>query len=74
MTQAKALVAALAVGRNFKEISRRFGRVAHFVTDAGFPPAMDSASGDRYTHFSAYCEAKLPKFPLVFYGHDDEDD
>ena len=70
----EALVSALRKGSDFDEISRRFGRVAHFVLDAGFPPAMGDDGSARYAHFGGYCEAKLSKFPLVFYGHDDESD
>ena len=40
--------------------------------DAGFPPGVGDAGGDeRYAHFSRFCESRRPKFPLVFYGHDD---
>ena len=29
--------------------------------------------GPRYADFASYCEVKLEKFPLVFYGHDATD-
>lgn len=71
--ESRSLVEALRRGNDFDEISRRFGRVAHFVIDAGFPPAMEPGAHKRYTHFASFCESRLPKFPLVFYGHDEDD-
>lgn len=66
----KALVAS--VGKeSFREVARRFGTLAHFVADAGFPPGA-GGSGDerRYAHFGAFCQSRRDRFPLVFYGHD----
>jgi len=55
----------------FAEVATSFGRVAHYVLDAGFPPGMTDADGaSRYEHFAAFCESRREKFPLVFYGHD----
>jgi hypothetical protein len=55
----------------FSEIARRFGVLAHFVADAGFPPGAAGSAGDRrYAHFASFCESRRPRFPLVFYGHD----
>lgn len=58
----------------FSEVARRFGVLAHFVSDAGFPPVV-SGPGDavRYRHFGKFCESRRDKFPLVFYGHADVD-
>ncbi len=69
---ASDVVAAVARPAPFPEVCRRFGRLAHFVTDAGFPPGASGAEGDaRYASFSRYVAVKLPKFPLVFHGHED---
>jgi len=55
----------------FDELARRFGTLAHYVADAGFPPAAAGPSGvTRYAHFAAFCETRRSRFPLVFYGHD----
>lgn len=67
------LVAAVREPQRFAEVCRRFGALAHYVTDAGFPPNASGLAGNgRYDHFSRYTAEKLPKFPLVFHGHDDE--
>jgi hypothetical protein len=71
-SEAKALIAALGRQTPFDQISERFGRLGHFVMDAAFPPGVGEDGGGRYADFAAYCELKLDKFPLVFYGHDDE--
>jgi hypothetical protein len=56
----------------FSEIAEQFGRVAHFVIDADFPPGVSrSEVGERYSHFAKFCESRRERFPLVFYGHDD---
>ena len=56
----------------FREVARRFGVLAHYVADAAFPPAAAAGGSDdaRYAHFGAYVASRRPKFPLVFYGHD----
>jgi hypothetical protein len=55
---------------SFAEIAEHFGRVAHFATDAGFPPSMGAGeSAKRYSHFTRFCESRRSRFPLVFYGH-----
>ena len=70
--EARRLVDELGVQTPFSRLAARFGRVAHFAMDAGFPPGVgDGASDERYAHFSRFCESRRPKFPLVFYGHDD---
>jgi hypothetical protein len=57
----------------FNDLARRFGLLAHYVADAGFPPAASGADGSaRYAHFGALCETRRPRFPLVFYGHGSE--
>jgi hypothetical protein len=70
--EARRLVEELGVQTPFRSLATRFGRVAHFAMDAGFPPGVgDDGGGERYAHFSRFCESRRPKFPLVFYGHDD---
>lgn len=65
------LMRALDRSAPFSEVAARFGAVAHYVMDAGFPPAMSGADGDRrHAHFSRFCESRRERFPLVFYGHD----
>jgi hypothetical protein len=69
-----ALLSMLERPTRFDSIAEQFGVVAHFATDAGFPPGMSDGDGDsRYRHFAAFCESRREKFPLVFYGHDDPD-
>jgi hypothetical protein len=46
--------------------------LSHFVMDASFPPGVGDDGDPRYADFASYCELKLEKFPLVFYGHQDE--
>ncbi len=59
---------------SFKTVARRFGELAHFVADAGFPPIAGGRRGlDRYRHFAKFCETRRERFPLVFYGYDDAD-
>lgn len=68
--EAAALVEALGRQTPFEELAERFGSLAHFVADAGFPPGVSRSDGARrYAHFSAFCESRRPKIPLVFYGH-----
>ena len=57
---------------DFRDVARRFGVLAHYVADAAFPPAAAAGGSDdaRYAHFGAYVASRRPKFPLVFYGHD----
>ncbi len=70
-TAARDLVAAVTTQVSFHDVSRRFGVLAHFVADSGFPPGAGGATGaSHYAHFASLCEARRPKFPLVFYGHD----
>lgn len=53
----------------FAEVARRFGELAHFVADAGFPPnAGANGDADRYRHFTALVDDRLEKIPFVFYG------
>ncbi|HZN56128.1 MAG TPA: hypothetical protein VFB67_12490 [Candidatus Polarisedimenticolaceae bacterium] len=68
---ARELVAGANGHAPFDEIARRFGTLAHFVADAGFPPAAAGPDGvPRYAHFASFCETRRARFPLVFYGHD----
>ena len=72
-TEAQGLIEVLRKRTPFSELSERFGRLGHFVMDAGFPPGVGAEGGDvRYAHFAEFCESRLPKFRLVFYGHEDE--
>lgn len=71
--RATALLEALSRRTPFGELAQDFGELAHYVLDAGFPPGMsDSDGARRYAHFSAFCESRYERFPLVFYGHEDE--
>lgn len=71
-SEARALAEAVGKPAPFVEVCRRFGGLAHFVTDAGFPPQAAGKEGtSRYAHFGGYTAEKLPKFPLVFLGHED---
>jgi len=71
-SEAKALIAALGRQNPFERVAERFGRVSHFVMDAAFPPGVGDDGGPRYADFASYCQFKLEKFPLVFYGHEDD--
>lgn len=67
---ARDLVSGAETRVSFRDVARRFGVLAHFVADAGFPPAAAGAPGaSRYAHFAALCESRRPRFPFVFYGH-----
>jgi hypothetical protein len=71
-TAAAKLIATLGRPAKFDEVAGRFGALAHYVLDAGFPPAAAGRDGaGRYAHFSAFCESRRERFPLVFYGHDE---
>jgi len=69
------LADALTHPTPFDEIARRFGRLAHFVADAGFPPShgADAGADSRYRHFGPFCDSRLGRIPLVFYGYADDD-
>jgi len=71
---ASVLNNALAEARpRFTEVAQLFGELAHYVTDAGFPPGVSREDGPtRYHHFADFCEDRRKRFPLVFYGHEDE--
>lgn len=67
------LVSGAATRVSFGDVARRFGVLAHFVADAGFPPGASGAKGAaRYAPFAALCESRRPRFPFVFYGHDND--
>jgi hypothetical protein len=70
--EARSLLDALSEPTPFAEVMERFGRLAHHVLEAGFPPGVSRQADAeaRYAHFSAYCESRMEKFPLVFYGHE----
>jgi hypothetical protein len=71
---AKALQEAVRQPLPFREVVRRFGVLAHFVTDAGYPPlAAHPADGRRAAHFATFARSRMERFPLVFLGHDDAD-
>jgi hypothetical protein len=70
---ARDLVSGATTRVSFHDVARRFGVLAHFVADGGFPPAAAGADGgSRYAHFAALCETRRPRFPLVFYGHSND--
>jgi len=67
---ARDLVSGAETRVSFNDVARRFGVLAHFVADAGFPPAAAGAPGAaRYGHFAALCQTRRERFPFVFYGH-----
>jgi hypothetical protein len=67
-----ALLETLRRQAGFDVIARRFGAVAHYVADAGFPPGASKTDGARrYASFSWFCEDRRGRFPVVFYGHED---
>ena len=67
---AKALVASVG-STSFRNVAQRFGTLAHYVADAGFPPGAGGTRDERrYAHFAAFAEGRRERFPLVFYGHD----
>jgi hypothetical protein len=70
-SRAQALVDAVQRPDRFREIAGHFGALAHFVTDAGFPPAVTADGASRYGHFAEFCESRRERFPVVFYGHDE---
>lgn len=68
---ARDLVSGVTTQVSFHDVARRFGVLAHYVADAGFPPGAAGAAGvSRYAHFGAFCETRRARFPFVFYGHD----
>ena len=71
-TEAAKLAAMLEKQTPFSEIAEQFGRLAHYVLDTGFPPGVSADGESRYRHFGEFCESRRKRFPLVFYGHDDE--
>ena len=67
-----AVVRAAAKPKSFRELAKALGSLAHFVADAGFPPGAAGASGaSHYAEFGTFCQSRLPRFRLVFGGHDD---
>ncbi|HEX6851841.1 MAG TPA: hypothetical protein VF139_10605 [Candidatus Polarisedimenticolaceae bacterium] len=67
------LVASVREPMAFDTIASRFGTLAHYVSDAAFPPGAAPDAGIRYAHFSKFAASRMPKFPLVFLGHEDAD-
>lgn len=71
---AAGLAVAVEQLASFRTIARRFGELAHFVADAGFPPIAGGRCGPaRFRHFAVFCETRRERFPLVFYGYEDAD-
>jgi hypothetical protein len=70
--EAEELAGILAGQTTFPKIADRFGRLAHYILDAGFPPGVSPDGDGRYHHFGKFCESRRGRFPLVFYGHDDD--
>jgi hypothetical protein len=63
------LVSGVETRVSFHDVARRFGVLAHFVADAGFPPGAAGPPGaSHYAHFAAFCEGRRARFPLVYYG------
>lgn len=72
--RAGELVAAVDGHARIQEIALRFGALAHFVCDAGYPPlAGDGEDSDRYAHFANLVESRMEKIPFVFYGHGEDE-
>jgi len=66
-----ALARSAGETRSFAALARSFGDLAHFVADASFPPGAAGTQGAaRYQDFGKYCESRLGRIPLVFWGHD----
>jgi hypothetical protein len=61
-----------SVGKSsFHTVAERFGGLAHYVADAGFPPNAGGRGDERrYAHFGGFAQGRRDRFPLVFYGHD----
>ena len=73
-SRASSLVRTVDAAASFREVARAFGALAHFVEDAAYPPGAAGREGSpRYAEFGDYLESRRPKFPLVFYGHEDGD-
>jgi hypothetical protein len=73
VSEAEKLEQSLRQPGSFRELAFQFGTSAHYVADAGFPPGVGEGGGERrYAHFAAFCETRREKFPLVFYGHEDD--
>ncbi len=70
--EAAKLSALLQEQTPFSRIAEQFGTLAHYVFDTGFPPGVSDDGEDRYQHFAEFCEDRRERFPLVFYGHDNE--
>jgi len=71
---AQGLVQVLRSPAPFSAVAGRFGSLAHQVLESGFPPGVSRQDGaTRYAHFAAFCESRRERFPVVFYGHRDED-
>jgi hypothetical protein len=69
---AEDLVRSIDGAQPIRQIAYRFGLLAHFVSDAGFPPGVGAPGiGRRYADFAKFCETRRARFPLVFYGHED---
>ena len=66
----KELVASVGTV-SFDEVAERFGDLAHYVADAGFPPGAGGTRDERrYAHFASFAQSRRGRFPLVFYGYD----
>ena len=70
--EAAKLAALLKEPKPLDQVARQFGRLAHYILDAGFPPGATADGDARYDHFSKFCESRRERFPLVFYGHEHE--
>ncbi len=70
--EATKLLAMLREQTPFSRLAEQFGTLAHYVYDSGFPPGIGVDGAERYHHFAEFCEDRRTRFPLVFYGHDNE--
>ncbi|MGH9870176.1 MAG: hypothetical protein ACREAA_18695 [Candidatus Polarisedimenticolia bacterium] len=68
-------VAAIDQHKPFAEVARLLGRIAHYAGDLNNPlqVAADDPDESRYAaQYSVYVEQNLKKYPLVFYGWEDQ--
>jgi len=68
--RSRAVSEAVIGQRPFSEVARRFGELAHYVADAGFPPNAGGTGDEwRYRHFTDLVDNRLDRLRFVFYGH-----
>jgi hypothetical protein len=70
--EARALVAAVERHEPLKQVTRRFGALAHWVADVNDPlhtADRDPNLKNYYRDYQSYLQESLPRFPLVFLGY-----